>query len=817
MKKIVLPTEAPQPAAIHSNDRRRFLTRLTAVAAGATTLSACGGGSDAAPDPGGPIPTPAPTAAPTPAPTPAPTSGPTPAPTPGPTPAPTAGPTPAPTSGPTPAPTSGPTPAPTPTPTPSPTPAPTAAPTPAPTPVPTPAPTSAPTPAPTPPPVGSTLVTFSLTATATNVAAPFSLAQAFKRGTVPTGTSVGVSGANAQVVAKNTWPDGSLKLALVSGTANLSAGVPATVTIFAGTASSGTALTTSDLQTALTQPVSIGCGTFGTATWSGTDWASPVQTWVSGHRMSSWIYRKPVGSDAHLVAWLEVRLYAGGAVEILPWIENGYLTKAGPANKSATYTFTMGGTQRFSLAFDLLNHQRTPLLSGTALSHWLGTDYGVSWRHDVAYLQSTDLVPHYFANVPPSAPSVNALVTSFTPLQRGNWPSVMGNAGGDPSIGLLPDWDVHYLTGTSTIPWKALQFNAYSAGRYGVHFRDQVTNRVPDLRVAPYNTLALADGTKCGIVYYGNSSANNYTPLEGGSTPPQHVNTHCPSTGFMAYLVTGRYYHLETAQFLSMSIWLRQTDTNRGTNGLLRTEVGACTVRGAAWSLRSLFQALSITPASDPQYAPLLASAEANIDWYHARYVAQAQNQFGLVQPSGDYTQNNDGMFVDATWQQDFFTGMTGYATLLGLPIASDKQTKLAAFFQWKAKSVVGRLGTTAADQFLYRDATCYVIPVAPSDNPDFSSGTGPWYASWGALYNAAAPLEGGGNIPTPKVDGDLRTGHPEDAESYWGNMQPAIAYAIRLNVPGATTGYARVTAAPAWANLLNEFNLHPVWAVKTS
>ena len=807
MKKIVAPTVAPKPVQIDRNDRRIFLSRLTAVAAGATSLAACGGGGGGDDD-NRPTPTPAPTPVPTPGPTPGPTSPPAPTPTPAPTSTP--GPTPAPTT--TPAPTPAPsTPAPTPAPTTTP------APTPAPTTPPAPTPTPAPTTAPTPPPAGSTIVTFTLTATTTNAAAPFSLAQVFKRGDVPTGTSIAVSGATAQVVVKNSWPDGSVKLAQVSGTASLSTGTPAIITLFAGTAASGTALTTADLRAALTQPVSVGCGSFGTASWTGTDWDSPFVTWVTGHRMSSWIYRKPVGSDAHLVAWLEVRLYAGGAVEILPWIENGYLTVAGPTNKSATYTFTMGGTQRFSLAIDLLNHQRTPLLTGTVLSYWLGADPGVSWRHDVAYLQATDMVPHYFAVVPTNADSVNALVTSFTPLQRGNWPGVMGNAGGDPSIGLLPDWDVHYLTGLSTIPWKALQFNAYSAGRYGVHFRDQVTNRVADLRTN-YATLALADNHNCGIVYNGNSSANNYTPVAGGGTPPQHVNTHCPSAGFMAYLVTGRYFHMETAQFLAVSNWLRQTDTNRGPNGLLRTEVGACTVRGAAWSLRSLFQALSITPATDALYAPLLASAEANIEWYHARYVAQTQNQFGFVQPSGDYTQNNDNMFVDATWQQDFFTGMTGYATLLGLPISSDKQTKLAAFFQWKAKSVVGRLGTTAADQLLYRDATCYVIPMGPSDNPNFTNGSGPWYASWGALYNAAATLENAGNIPTPKVDGDLRTGHPEDAESYWGNMQPAIAYAIRLNVPGAATGYARVTATTAWTTLLvPQFNLHPVWAVKTS
>ena len=32
--------------------------------------------------------------------------------------------------------------------------------------------------------------------------------------------------------------------------------------------------------------------------------------------MSSWVYRKQVGSDAHLVAWMEVRLYVAGAVEL---------------------------------------------------------------------------------------------------------------------------------------------------------------------------------------------------------------------------------------------------------------------------------------------------------------------------------------------------------------------------------------------------------------------------------------------------------------------------------------------------------------------
>lgn len=659
------------------------------------------------------------------------------------------------------------------------------------------------------------MVSFTLSAVSGGGAVPFSVAQVFKRGDVPAGTTLAVSGAAAQVVSKNTWPDGSLKLALISGTAALGAGVGSTVTVFAGAASTGTVLGTGDLQAALTQPVSIGCGGYGTATWSGADWASPFVSWVSGHRMSSWVYRKPVGADAHLVAWLEVRLYAGGAVEILPWVENGYLTVAGPGQRSATYTFTMGGTQRFSAAIDLLNHQRTPLLSGAALSHWLGADPEVSWRHDVAYMQATDMVPRYFAAVPGSAPSLAALVSSYAPLQRGNWPGVMGNAGSDPSIGLLPDWDVHYLTGTTAGPWKALQLNAYSAGRYGIYFRDQATNRPAN----PQNhlTLCLPWNNTSGITACGSSSTNNYCPDATGTQPPYYQNTHTPSMGYMAYLVTGRFYHLETVQFHASINWLKQSDSNRGPNGILKSNAGACTVRGAAWSLRTLFHAAAITPSGDALYGAYVASAGANIDYYHARYVGQTNNAFGFVTPYGDYTQNGDGILFESTWQQDFFTGVMGYAVLLNLPISAGQQARLAEFFQWKARSVVGRLGAGAGNEFLYRDAVPYTIAMAPSDTPNFNNGSGPWYADWGAIYAATYNAGTDNGVPGPKVAGDLRGGHLPDAESYWGNFMPAIAYAVRLGAPGAAAGFARVSAQPAWQGLLNDMNLHPVWSVKNS
>ena len=225
--------------------------------------------------------------------------------------------------------------------------------------------------APTLPPSGPGIATFKLTSPTAGLSLPYCLGHAFKKGDVPAGARVIGTIADLQVAWKNTWPDGSLKFALISGRANLAAGIPLTVTLTIGVGSTIANLTTDSLR--LTGVVaSVGAGALGSATWTAADWATPQATWISGPFMSSWIYRKPVGNDPHLVAWLEVRMYRGGAVEILPWIENGYLNVANPASKQAVFTFAMGGTQRFSAAIELPSHCRTVLVSGAGLSHWLG-------------------------------------------------------------------------------------------------------------------------------------------------------------------------------------------------------------------------------------------------------------------------------------------------------------------------------------------------------------------------------------------------------------------------------------------------------------
>jgi len=654
------------------------------------------------------------------------------------------------------------------------------------------------------PPTGN--IEFTLSSPVGATRAPFCLGYAFRKGQIAAGQTLVSNKAHLQVTPKNYWPDGSLKFAIVAGSAALTANTPAIASLTTGAADASPALTITDLRsTGITARVIAGA--YGQADWAAADWNTPFQVWVSGPQMSSWVYRKPVGRDAHLVAWLEVRLFAGGAVEVLPWIENGFLRVPGPTSKAATYGFSLGGTPRFSAAIDLPNHCRTPLVAGAAPSHWLGADPQVTVKHDTAYMQTTGLVPSYRATVPADAAAIKRLVTTYTPLQVGNHSTAMGSGGYDASIGLLPEWDVLYLTSASPSAYAGLIVNAYGGGRYGIHFRDETTQR--PLRFSSYPSLVVGEGS--GISSSGASSTNSYTPAATGTPPATWASSHHPSLGFMAYLVTGRWYFMEEVQFVATLNYLKNTNTARlNAQGIFQSAAGANTTRGAAWAIRSLAQAVCATPDHDTTLRhEFLASLQANIDWNHARYVARRNNPYGWVQPYSDYTGVGDGIYFEATWQQDFYTAAFGYAKAMepALPAASNQ--RLTEFFAWKARSIVGRLGGGAPTDYLYADAAQYTIAVAPTDTPDFVTGTGPWHANWGAIY--ADTLK----TPNPGSAAGLRGAYYPDATSYWGDLQPAIAYAVQHQVPGALEAYQRMTSAANWQQLVSNFDANPVWSVQ--
>ena len=650
-----------------------------------------------------------------------------------------------------------------------------------------------------------TVTTLTLNAAVTGTRG-WTCGQPFRKGDLPAGQTL----QGLQLNIKNYWPDGSVKFGIVSGQTELTASTPVAVALQTGVAASGSALTIADLKsTGIT--ASFGAGIFGAAEFAGTDFDTPHNTWVSGPLMSAWTYRKQIGADAHLVAWIEVRLYAGGAVEVLPWVENCYVMVAGSTNKSETYTFTLGGTQRFSAAIDLLNHTRTPLISGSELRYWLGTDGLVSVSHDRAYFSSTKLVPAYRITVPDSHASVTALPTTFSPLAQGNFPAGMGAAGYHKSIGVLPAWDAVYLSNsTSPIPWSAIQRQGYSAGRYGTHWRDEATNQ--PVRFSSYPNRCI--GYNSGIGDSGNHNGGGFFVQPTGPQPPWWKGSHHPSVGYLAYLVTGSHYHLETLQFVAITSGFKAPEAARQAGKfILWTDDEQ--VRGAAWQLRTMAQAASASPDGSIHRGEFTYVLEQNVEAYHTRYVAAPGNPLGYVRgyAGGSYSGNTPPA-VQPSWMHDFLSAALGYWKCLEIPLASTTAAKFEAFYTYQAETVLNRFGGTAADEYLYRDAGVYVLAVAPNNSvygPNYPSplNNGPWYANWGEVWEAShdggvvnSAASGIQPARTKEIgDGTLRGGYWPSASGYWGNMLPALTYAVSNGLPGAQAAYNLITSAPNWGD----------------
>ncbi|MES2356112.1 MAG: hypothetical protein V4568_17245 [Pseudomonadota bacterium] len=684
-------------------------------------------------------------------------------------------------------------------------------------------------------PVNKPVITsFKLVSPVSQSAAPFSFGHGFRRGDIPQGQSIVANIRDFQADIKNRWPDGSAKFAVLSGRAKLTGGMAQAIKLYAAPPLFGKNLTEQDLLgTGITAAIKFSpygavalnslIGHRSTYNAAAHRWTPGlVRQWINGPEVASWIYYSPIGSDPHLAAWFEVKLWRDGAVEVLPWIENGYLNINAPGEKIGEGSFSLGNETRYSGTLNLPHHTRAVLASGTTFSYWFHANPQITVKPDIAYLTATKLVPAYYSSTPSSSLLFTRIVQSYTPTEVANVPAKgMGSAGYSPWIGLIPEHDVAYLTsGADPRAMASVIVNGYAAGSFGTHYRDELTNQ--PLRFSNYPNLVVNDHNS-GIIGAGASTKNTFTPQPSGKAPGEWDVPHHPSMGYMAYLLTGRFYFMEESQFVATVNFLQRTDSSRQlTKNLILSN--HYTTRGAAWALRSLAQAAAVTPDNDALQAEFSAAIENNVNYYHAKYIAKPNNPQGLCEPYSNYVDNslsgaqsNAKPWTSAIWMEDFLTASWGYLKdISGGDLSLAAQEKLNTFLAWKYKSIIGRLGSTGPSEFFFLDAAQYTLPYAPrtTSSTDWENGNGPWYSDWGQIYQAAL----GKDNPGLPLDNRLRDGHFPEATSYWGNLQPAIAYAVDAGAIGALDAYKRMIGAANWKEMLTGvtgFSDNPVWGVK--
>ncbi|HET6280271.1 MAG TPA: hypothetical protein VFH73_04875 [Polyangia bacterium] len=590
---------------------------------------------------------------------------------------------------------------------------------------------------------------------------PFTVGLGFRRGDVP--SAFGVDLAGAQIEIKRRWNDGSVKHAVVSGHADLTAGQPRTIKVVAaapGGGAAGKPLTCADILAAAPS-ASVTLGALGSVALAGL-LVTPVRTWLTGPEVVECHYRGQVGADATLRVQFQVRLYRGGRLFVRVVVENGYLDVA-TVDKSYLPSVKLGDATIFDGGGTALNHARHTRWMAQG---WLGGDPQLVPRHDIAALVGARLLPNYQVK-PAAAAALDDLYLTYHPMEHGGWTPDMSDTGYQAQIGLLPNWDALYVTSNADPrAFAASLASAQALGSYPIVWRDSSDDSV----VRP---SARATWTVDGAAAGGETAVG-----AGGLT---WDSAHHGSGGYLAYLLTGDFFYLETMALQSSLAYLIVSSSHGG--GTQRLLTGQ--TRATAWANRTTGQYAALAPvdALSDDYRALLAQNAA-----HWKGVVQALaaggKHLGLVY-SYELAANDYGAGLLSPWQQNFLTQAFGHVSDLE-PLAD--MTDWNAVRDYAYQFPVGLLGAGGADGYCFTQASQYTLRVADGAVTTLDA----TYASWGMVY---AKMFNG--APCGNTLNGESGGAPDAAASgYWGNLMPAIAYAVDHHAPGAAAAWARFTGA---------------------
>lgn len=679
----------------------------------------------------------------------------------------------------------------------------------------------------------SAIAAFTLKAPASQAAAPFCIGHAFRKGDVPAGSYVITDLAQSAVVPLRTWNDGSLKHAAIIGRAPLTANVARQVNLsVTTTAPAGTNLTAADIAAA-GPTASVQCGALGTVSLASL-LATPARTFLSTPEMVECHYTAAVGSDASLYVWFHVRLFADGRLWVRAIVGNGYLEQASASHsaevrKDYVPIVIIGGATVWDNGGATYKHYAKTRWDITG---WIGGDPQVTPRHDTGYLNRTKLIPNFWKNNPSqatidawAAPTITVnvsgnyafdAVTTYTPGENMAYTPPMGQSGFQDMIGLLPTWEALYCTsGAQATMYRVVLDHARAINSFAIAYVDQASRN--PVKLSSYATWS-AEGA-------GGAGGSTMSSMrQDGTDTLTWEAAHTPSFGYLAYLLTADYYYLETLQFGATMHYLVTTS---GAGSGVNRDLGG-QVRARGWGYRTLAQAAAIYPSSLSALYGDTASWLANLMTARkAKYVTNPAASAWLGYEDAYSNRLDTGVAPDgqlclqvAPWEYHFVAQAMGMAYDIE-PVGTTAMADLATFRDYAQSAPVWILGGTGSTEFNFGYASSYVVNIradiasstwAPPDHTHLIPTDG------GQIYSdtfatTATPLT---NPGTNTLMGDSG-GAPTGAKGYWGNLLPALAYAVDHGKAGALAGWNRLKGASNWSSqdvTADYANNSPQWGV---
>jgi hypothetical protein len=490
-----------------------------------------------------------------------------------------------------------------------------------------------------------TLPTLTLHPTKTGTGVQYQATVFANKGVVPAGRwLVSPDEPNLRSVAVNTWPDGSSRVLVVAGTTDLTAGVTKGMALLLNTVGDtyGTVLTPAYIDSLMTSGITIDIGA-GPQTISDFTTSSPhyKRTWWAGSRVVCARYIIDTGLGV-MQAVIDIHAWSNGAVFIECVLENAKLDAVlncvtYPSNIPAHQAYSggtlvvNGTTTHNAIASPLRtyvsldtkmyadskhNNFRAQYLAawidpaGVATEIWGASDPGWDVTHNKEYLQQLTCVPgkharstvlnpdtYYYYNNPYARPTmVDVAPGSAVTLEQGSsadryqpWDvgrhkyTYMSNAG---LIEQLPKHDWIYIQNGGT----------YSSGYTSAWARSSIENTKGCLSYPiswrhldgsiPLWSL-ITTGSKSRV---GSPSRWPDWDTEGQHEPCCEEN-HVPGDGFVGFLCQPSPCFIELLQK-----WATYLCTNDHTP----VPYDYIALRGRAWILRALQQAVYLLPNDDP-------------------------------------------------------------------------------------------------------------------------------------------------------------------------------------------------------------------------
>ncbi|MCL2092753.1 MAG: hypothetical protein FWH12_01040 [Treponema sp.] len=452
---------------------------------------------------------------------------------------------------------------------------------------------------------------------------PLSFGHVFKRGDVPSGSSVAVyyngQSLPSQFDVKSTYGDGSVRHGVISlRMPQLHAHSDHSLSLVRSSEQSNgqgldkTAILATDVGALIDLQ---GPGLRADLRKAIAD-SPQLNYWLKGDVCTEILVRQDLSNQ--LNALWEVRFYptSGGSdtpyIRISHTIENinissrgnvhyGVSIKQGNANPAEVYSkpsFQHNHSSRWRKVF------------------WLGEEPPeVEIRFDLPYMISTGMILPYDTSL-----QINEAIiaTSYT-----NWLSsnrdIMGNGdifmympggGGRSDIGMLPGWTALYLLSMDNRMREVMLGNGEMSGSIPIHYREDEYGRSFYGR-----TVSIDDRVSFNLINY-----NGPAPLGDTDTPWHADQAHQPSLVYIPYMITGDRWFLDELYYwggynLAFDLYHRNT---RGDIPGADSSYGliAGQLRGVAWGLRTLSDAAAMALDSDLEKNYFRSKLINNLSWF---------------------------------------------------------------------------------------------------------------------------------------------------------------------------------------------------------